>query len=497
MEVWHKRFTIQAIFTAILYASLGFYHIYDVAYYYQLFIVTVLVGLSSGSAFALSSDIRLSIIYMFILLLPLVGTLIFLESMPLHMILSITLLMYLIAHITTAYTIYKQKLKIDTLELQHTMLHGIFKNAPLGILTYNQDLEIVDCNDALGKLFNYDFKDMIGLNLNALKNPRSVKTFEEAFTDGHSIYNGHYTTLKGEHLWIESKTFSFGGHLSSTMGGVGIIEDKTKEHAALSKLEHMVNHDALTGLANRRGFTNYIQKLVINSNHKKYYSILFYLDLNQFKDINDSLGHSVGDDVLLNVSKRLARVLEKSSIDEFILVTPYVSKDIEVANEKAKGFSSLIQDVFLKPIVVKDIPLHLQASIGILVIEPNEMNIEEIIRHADLTMYQAKRESSRVAYYDSSLDKKQKELFMLQNNLAYATKNNQLKLFFQPIVSMKDESLYAAEVLIRWEHPSKGLLLPTEFISLAVKAGILSKITGLLTRYIVKLQDGSMMDSGS
>jgi len=163
--------------------------------------------------------------------------------------------------------------------------------------------------------------------------------------------------------------------------------------------------------------------------------------------------------------------------DEFILVTPYVSKDIEVANEKAKGFSSLIQDVFLKPIVVKDIPLHLQASIGILVIEPNEMNIEEIIRHADLTMYQAKRESSRVAYYDSSLDKKQKELFMLQNNLAYATKNNQLKLFFQPIVSMKDESLYAAEVLIRWEHPSKGLLLPTEFISLAVKAGILSKIT--------------------
>jgi len=76
----------------------------------------------------------------------------------------------------------------------------------------------------------------------------------------------------------------------------------------------MVNHDALTGLANRRGFTNYIQKLVINPNHKKYYSILFYLDLNQFKDINDSLGHSVGDDVLLNVSKRLARVLEKSSI---------------------------------------------------------------------------------------------------------------------------------------------------------------------------------------
>jgi EAL domain-containing protein (putative c-di-GMP-specific phosphodiesterase class I) len=110
-------------------------------------------------------------------------------------------------------------------------------------------------------------------------------------------------------------------------------------------------------------------------------------------------------------------------------------------------------------------------------IEPKYQNIEEIIRHADITMYHAKNSNGNISYYNVELDKKQKELFGLQHDLAYAVDKNQFDLFYQPIVTIKDEKLYSAEALIRWNHPEKGLLTPDAFIPLAIKAGLLSKIT--------------------
>jgi EAL domain-containing protein (putative c-di-GMP-specific phosphodiesterase class I) len=105
------------------------------------------------------------------------------------------------------------------------------------------------------------------------------------------------------------------------------------------------------------------------------------------------------------------------------------------------------------------------------------MNVEEIVRQADITMYQAKKSTQHISYYNEELDKKQKELFILQHDLKKASQKNQFKLFYQPIVKMKDERVFSAETLIRWEHPNKGLLSPHDFIPLAIQVGFLSEIT--------------------
>jgi len=371
----------------------------------------------------------------------------------------------------------------NKLQSEHILLKSLFKNAPLGIFTYDKDLKILECNEKLNRLFDYEEGELRGLDLNLIPDSRIIKTLKNALAEGMQSYEGPYLSLKGKSFWLDAKFFNFTGLDKSVLGGVGMIEDKTKEHAALTELEYMVRHDVLTGLINRRGFRNYMEDLVTNAKHQTYYSILFYLDLDQFKSINDSLGHQVGDEVLLAVSKRLSTLLGKECMvsrlggDEFIIIIPHVSEDIKMVHQEAEEFSREIQDLFIEPFIIKEMHLHIKSSIGIVIMEPAYTNIVEIIRHADLSMYQAKNNNGHIAYYDSSLDRQQKELFMLQHDLVYAIKKDQLALFYQPVVSIDENVVCSAEALVRWEHPTRGSLSPQDFIPLAIKAGLISQIT--------------------
>ena len=480
---WHKRFFILSTLTATMFSFLTFFFFFDISISQKYYIVFVLIGLSTASIPALSEDIRLNISYTTILLLPISISILFTEDLPLHIIISVTFLLYFLSQIFIINKSYEKKKKIDNLESQETLLLSLFKNAPLGVFTYNKDLEIIDCNDELGRIFNNAKQNIIGMNLKDLPDQRPVKMFQNPLVVGKNTYVGPYCSIFGEEFWMEAKAFTVEKGYGEDFSGIGIIEDKTKEHNAVEKLEYLVDHDILTGLLNRRGFLNAINQILADENHNSNYSILFYLDLNQFKAINDSLGHAVGDKMLLAVSKRLNTEVTQSFIisrlggDEFVLMVPYISENIEEAKYKAKNISSSIQNIFSKPFIIEDMHLYMNASIGVVIVEPKYKNTEEILRHADLTMYQAKKDNEHISYYNSSLDKEQKDLFILQHHLAHAKKNNEFKLFLQPIVKMKNNSLYAAELLLRWEHPTKGLLAPDKFIPLAVKAGLLSKIT--------------------
>ncbi len=483
MSLWYKKFVIDAILTALVFSTLGFIFIHQVDPYYQLYIVAVVLGLSLGSTVSLSPDARINIIYSAILLLPLIVSMAFLYDTPLHIILTISLILYFLAQVTNIYNMYQQKNAFNMLQSEHMLLNSLFKNAPLGILTYDKDLKVLECNEQLNKLFEYEKDEILGMDLSIRLDRRIVKILKNAIIEGTQSYEGPYKSLNGKSFWIDAKVFSFSDLDNNILGGVGMIEDKTKEHAALTDLEYLVQHDVLTGLFNRRGFRNYMENLVTSTKHKTHFSILFYLDLNQFKSINDSLGHQVGDDVLLAVSKRLTNLLGKDRMvsrlggDEFIIIIPHVSEDRTMADKEAEEFSRELQDLFLEPFIIKEMHLHIKSSIGIVLMEPAYTDSDEIIRYADLSMYKAKIDNGHVAYYDSSLDKQQKELFILQHDLAYAIKKNQLGLFYQPVVSIDKDAVCSAEALIRWEHPTRGFLSPQDFIPLAIKAGLLSHIT--------------------
>jgi EAL domain-containing protein (putative c-di-GMP-specific phosphodiesterase class I) len=131
--------------------------------------------------------------------------------------------------------------------------------------------------------------------------------------------------------------------------------------------------------------------------------------------------------------------------------------------------------------------LSIKTSLGIVIIEPNSTNIDEIIRYADIAMYQAKKSHANyTSYYDTALDEERKKIFTLQHDMLYASEKGELKVYLQPIVTLRDDTLFAAESLLRWDHPTLGFLPPSEFIPIAIETGLIADITWWLIEEICK-----------
>ncbi len=482
LNAWHIIYLFFVFLIAIYVSLLSVLFLPSVELVYQFIIVITLLGISSGSTSAFPSNYYLGIVYISIIMLPLIIMLLTMAT-PIHYALVLLLLLYNLGQIGMIFRNYQHEIEFTVLQSEQEVLNDLFKEAPLGIFIYDNTLKIIECNQKFLTLFNNDRDTMIGLNLQNIPDTKATDSLKRALINGAQVYKGPYTSTQGKEFWIEAKIFPYKNKLNDIVGSMVLIEDKTKEKNIQEELEYIAEHDTLTGLFNRRGLRNHMEKLVTNKKHDTYYSLLFYLDLNQFKGINDSLGHMIGDAVLLNVSQRLKHTLgndcdiSRLGGDEFIIIIPYVSTDKKSTRVKADSYVNKIKMIFEEPFIIEDLHLHIQSSMGIIIIEPQYQNIEEIIRHADITMYHAKNANGNISYYNEALDKKQKELFSLQHDLAYAVDKNQFELFYQPIVKIKDEKLYSAEALLRWRHPEKGLLSPYAFIPLAIKAGLLSKIT--------------------
>ena len=282
---------------------------------------------------------------------------------------------------------------------------------------------------------------------------------------------------------MEIKYFPFTDSDNNSIGVIGLVDDKTQEYHSQKQLELIAAQDALTSLLNRRGFEQYMQSITKDVRYGTYYSLLYYLDLNDFKHINDSLGHGTGDIVLIDISRRLSRSLTFSCEicrlggDEFIVIIPYISTNLEVMKERMDHFAQRILEVFEEPLLINNTSHKISASMGMLIVEPDFNDVEELIRRADIAMYQAKASGETTSYYDPKLDEAQKEQFILQSNLHHALQRDQFVLLLQPIVSISDDKVIGAETLLRWDHPEKGLLTPDIFLPILLKSGLLWEVT--------------------
>ena len=493
LDFWHRKFVLKAWFTAFLFSAMVLLVVPQLNEYYRLFIFTILLGITGGAVNSLSSDPRTALGYIIILLLPLSIEMLLLTEVE-SIVIGILLIIYFFTLVSVILQASSQKemlerknreiMRVESeLYEKQEMLELFFDQAPIGIFTYNTNFIIVDCNHAFLQLFGLSRDKLVGLHLDQLPDQSPMEVMKNALVRGAQVYVGPYNSTKGYHFWVEAKISPIFDRQHHVIGGLVLIENKTKEHNALKELEHSVLHDSLTSLSNRRGFKKFMEQMIADSKHKSYYSVLFYLDLNQFKQINDSLGHSMGDKVLVAIANRLSDMMSgavnitRLGGDEFIAVIPFLDENLEKAKKEIEGYIKLIQNIFDDPFMIEGVRLHMKSSIGIVIIEPGFDNIEEIVRHADISMYQAKKHGQDfISYYNTELDEERKKVFDLQHQLVSSLKNNEFELYFQPIVRIKDDSLFAAEALIRWEHPEKGLLGADEFMPIAIESGIVVDI---------------------
>jgi diguanylate cyclase (GGDEF)-like protein len=244
--------------------------------------------------------------------------------------------------------------------------------------------------------------------------------------------------------------------------------------------------DNLTGLFNRNYLKYIFDLLKAKANRENKKIAVLFIDLDYFKEVNDTLGHKYGDILLKVITKRLKNLLRKDDVivrfggDEFIVLMLFKKED-EVMNVIERMYNSLKESILLKN---KDV--YIDASIGISIYPDDSKDLDVLIKNADMAMYEAKKNGKgRFEFFKADLDKKLKEKMELSKDLIDAIKNESFEICFQPKI-YKDESLYGSEVLIRWNHPTKGLLTPISFLPIAYEKNLITDIDFIVLKKAIK-----------
>lgn len=246
----------------------------------------------------------------------------------------------------------------------------------------------------------------------------------------------------------------------------------------VAKIRHQALHDTLTGLPNRQLFDEILSKVLPNANRIGESLAVMFLDLDRFKTINDSLGHTIGDELLKNVAQRLRESLRGGDTvarwggDEFTILLPRII-DIEEVSQVAKRILQALES----PFHLNGHELYISASLGIALFNEDSPDTETLIQHADAALYQAKEEGrNNYQFYTASLGAKSPNILTLEKSLRHALERNELVVYYQPRVNIITGKITGMEALLRWQHPEMGLVSPSLFISLAEESGLIVPI---------------------
>ena len=259
----------------------------------------------------------------------------------------------------------------------------------------------------------------------------------------------------------------------------GLMEDTTDSKLAIERLHTLATTDALTGLLNRTLLYDRLQQTLSQSQrNRKHTAALLLMDLDHFKEINDTLGHSAGDVILIEAGKRIrASLRDGDSIarlggDEFAVLI-----SLDANSTVIDRVADKIQACFQAPFLYEQNQLYLGVSIGVARYPDNGSDADTLMSRADVAMYSNKGSGLPFSYYNSKDDPNTQDRLQLASELRHAIKEQQLELYYQPKIGFRSKEITGTEALIRWNHPERGLLEPAQFLPLAERCGLIQPIT--------------------
>ncbi len=259
---------------------------------------------------------------------------------------------------------------------------------------------------------------------------------------------------------------------------VCILRDVSDRRAHLAALEHQALHDVLTDLPNRVLLLDRLEQAILASQRQGYSLALVIMDLDRFKEVNDTFGHHIGDQLLMQVGPRLrsqirvADTIARLGGDEFAILLPMIS-DIESAITTGRKLVRALEEPFL----VDEHAFEVGASVGIAIAPDHGTDAATLMRRADVAMYIAKQSNSGYAVYSAEQDSNSPTRLALMSALRYAIDHGQLLLHYQPIIDLGTGTFKHLEALVRWQHPQHGLMTPDQFIPLAERTGLIVPLT--------------------
>jgi diguanylate cyclase (GGDEF)-like protein/PAS domain S-box-containing protein len=358
----------------------------------------------------------------------------------------------------------------------------------------NRDLCYLGCNPAFAKdAGENDTQSVIGKNDYQLAWKEQAKQYQaddwQVMDSGNPklFFEEHQTTSEGKTLWLRTSKVPLNNQANETIGILGIYEDVTEQKLAEERIHYLANFDPLTGLPNRSQLNDHLKYALSLAKRSNGHLALMFLDLDHFKDINDTLGHSIGDILLIELAKRLCLGLrEEDTItrlggDEFILLLPGVDAlgAINVAEKLLNEIARTYR--------IEHYDLTLTASIGIALYPEDGDDLEALSKSADTAMYRAKQEGRQCyRFFTPEMQAQSKRNLLLLNALHHALEHQQLYLHYQPQIAMKDGRIIGAEALLRWQHPEFGNVTPAEFIPIAESSGLILPIGEWVLRCAIR-----------
>lgn len=361
----------------------------------------------------------------------------------------------------------------------------LFQSSPDGLLLVDRDGVICGANAQACALFRWPLDELVGRRIEVLV-PESVRGRHVGLRQGYQAAPRRREMAEDRALQAQRRDGSTfpaevalvpqqSPHIDTTLC---IVRDVSRRRALEESLLQQAAHDALTGLANRRHFTERMGQMLAHARRQQQQLAVMFIDLDHFKKTNDTLGHEMGDRLLCEIAARLRGALRESDLlarmggDEFAVVLADMahSGDANIVARK-------LLDLLLKPVCIDGHEMLVGASIGITLFPHDGQAAEELLRHADLAMYRAKASGRNAwCFYQPEMNERMRERVDLERDLHHALERGELSLHYQPRVRLADGALTGFEALLRWRHPTRGPIGPDVFIPIAEETGLIVPI---------------------
>ncbi|MHB1375175.1 MAG: sensor domain-containing protein [Thauera sp.] len=374
---------------------------------------------------------------------------------------------------------------------------AVFQHTREAIVVTDPEGRVERVNPAFEQLSGFSSVALQGRRMRILRSGRHDDEFYLRMWDAlqeHGFWSGEITnrSATGKEYVVWSSISAIRHEDGTLRGYMAVQTDLTELHRARAEIEKLATRDSLTGLPNRALFHDRLHHAVQAARRKSAPFALLFIDLDHFKEVNDALGHHVGDALLVAVAGRLADALRESDTvarfggDEFVVLLS------ETGREAAGPLAERLLDSVRQPVALEGLPEYRpQASVGVTVFPDDADSIEALLRNADHAMYAAKNAGrDQIRVYRADMGERAREAFNLQLELRDALLGGGLCIFLQPKFRLRDRSLLGAEVLVRWAHPRLGMLAPGVFLPVAQKHRLMTA----LDRWVLRAAMGQLSD---